>query len=458
MEPATYPMPIRIANAVWAYGRYLCKTILPTDLAAFYPYYGVVRGTQFPWTRAAICGVVLLLITAIAIALWRHGERSVLIGWLWFLGILVPTIGLVQVGSQSMADRYSYLPQLGLLIALIYGGAAMGERWPAIRKLLAASACVFAGMLAISTAYQLRYWKNSDTLFRHAMEVTDHNATANVSIALYLTLHRELGDPVPFYNAALELSPGMAEAHSNLGALLGERGETDSALDHLLVAVKLDPKYAEARNNLGNLLSRLGRVPQALHQYGEAAKLDPDSSEIHYNLAMTLSQAGRYEEAVRQFAEALRLRPNYAQARFGFALALVASGQVEAGKRQFEGFIQQKPDAVDAMAQFAWALATSPDPRSRDPQGAIALAGHVNQLTLSERAEYLDTLAAAFASAGQFDRAVAAATRAVELARVHGQADLADRIGKRLELYRSGQPFVTTPLPIATTNPENSHP
>src|SRR5262249_14432693 len=161
--------------------------------------------------------------------------------------------------------------------ALIYGGAAAGERWPALRKPLVALACVFAGMLAISTAYQLRYWKNSDSLFRHAMEVTDHNATANMSIALYLTLHHENDDAIPYYNAALEISPGMSEGHSNLGALLGERGKVDAALQHLLLAVQLDPKYAEARNNLGNLLSKMGRVPEALHQYGEAVKLDPDS-------------------------------------------------------------------------------------------------------------------------------------------------------------------------------------
>jgi tetratricopeptide (TPR) repeat protein len=453
MEPATYPIPMRIANAVWAYGRYLRKTFIPSDLAAFYPYYGVVRGTQFPWTSAAIAGVVLLIITTIAITAWRR-ERAVLIGWLWFLGVMVPTIGLVQVGSQSMADRYAYIPQVGLFIALIYGGAAVGDRWPSLRRLLVGMACLFAGILTISTAYQLRYWENSDTLFRHAMDVTHHNATANISIALYLTKDHP-DDAIPYYEAALGISPGMSEGHSNLGALLGERGQMDTALDHLMQAVQLDPKYAEARNNLGNLLSRMGRVPQALHQYGEAIRLDPDSAKIHYNLAMTLSQAGRFDEAVRQFAEALRLRPDYPQAHFGNALALVASGKVEPGKREFERFLEMQPDAVDAMAQFAWALATNPNSSARDPQGAIGLAEHVNKLTLGERPEYLDTLAAAYASAGDFKRAIALATRARDLALKRNQADFADRIARRLELYQSGKPFVTFALPIPATNPEN---
>jgi tetratricopeptide (TPR) repeat protein len=456
MEPAYYPIPMRIGNAIWAYGRYVRKTFIPSDLAAFYPYYGVVRGTQFPWTSAAIAGVVLVIITAIAIALWRR-ERAILVGWLWLLGVMVPTIGLVQVGSQAMADRYTYIPHVGLFIALIYGGAAVGDRWPSFRKVLTATACLFAGILTISTAYQLRYWQNSDTLFRHAMDVTHHNSTANISIALYLTNQHHPDDAIPYYEAALAISPGMSEGHSNLGTLLGERGQMDAALDHLMQAVQLDPKYAEARNNLGNLLSRMGRVPQALHQYGEAIRLDPDSAKIHYNLAMTLSQAGRFDEAVRQFDEALRLRPNYPQAHFGNALALVASGKVEPGKREFERFLEMDPDAVDSMAQFAWALATNPNPSARDPQGAIALAEHVNKLTLGERPEYVDTLAAAYASAGDFKRAIALATRARELALRRNQADLADRIVRRLELYQSGKLFVTSALPIPTTNPENPH-
>jgi tetratricopeptide (TPR) repeat protein len=373
---------------------------------------------------------------------------------------MFPTIGLVQVGAQSMADRYTYLPQIGLFIALVWGGAMLADRWTSIRKPLLAVACLFAGIMTISTAYQLRYWQNTNTLYTHALEVTDHNATAYMSVALWLTFENSGDQAIPYYYAALKLGPKLVEEHNNLGALLLERGDIEGAYNHLSQAVEYNPSYAEARNNFGNVLSRMGRLPEALQQYEESVRLNPDSAEAHYNLAMTLSQAGKFDQAASQFAWAIRLRPHYVQAHFGYALALLANGQLDPAKRQLERFLELKPDGVDEMAQFAWALATSADPRSRDPKGAVSLAEHVNQLTLSDNATYLDTLAAAYASAGAFDGAIAAATRARNLAQSRGQAKLADLIAKRIELYQAHQPFVlsTQPaLPIPPTNPENSN-
>jgi hypothetical protein len=301
-----------VGNAVWSYGRYITKTVWPADLAAFYPYYGLVRGTEFPWTKAALAAGVLVAITLIAVWIWRRrDERSMLVGWLWFLGMLVPTIGFVQVGTQSMADRYSYLPQIGLLIAFVWGIGAWVQAHPGFRSSAQWLACILAGALTISTAYQLRYWRNTFALFEHALDVTDHNAMAHMCVAMYLSTHGGRTDPriseqaIGHYLQAIRLVPTHAEAHNNLGAHLLEHGDVQRALRHLNDAVEFNPKYAEARNNLANALFRDGQIDRSLEQYEAAIRLDPDVAEAYFNYAVTLAGVGRIDEAITNFEHAL---------------------------------------------------------------------------------------------------------------------------------------------------------
>jgi tetratricopeptide (TPR) repeat protein len=456
VDPVHRLVSLRVGNAVWAYGRYIAKTFWPSNLAAFYPYYGWARGTELPWDKVAMSGACLVAITLLAIWLWRRGERSVLIGWLWFIGTLVPVIGLVQVGTQSMADRYSYIPQVGLLIALVWGIGTIVERRPALRLPAKVVAGVFVVSLAISTLYQLRYWRDSYTLFQHALDVTDHNSMANECLAIWYTFRHDSDDALRHYEAALEFEPNLPEAHNNFGGLLLERGDVHKALWHLARAATLNPKYAEARNNLGNALVRAGRIDDALHQYEVAIRLDPDVAEAYFNYAKTLAAVGRIDQAIVNFEHALRLRPGYTNARFYDALALVSAGRVEEGKRQFERVLAARPNWTEAMGQMAWTLATSPNPKSRDPEAAVSLAEYANRLTVSDQPQLLDTLAAAYASAGRFDKAVDTARLALQLATARGINGLVPGITERLALYQASRPFIASTQPSTAPSTRES--
>lgn len=436
-----YPLHLRIGNAAWAYARYLRKTVWPDDLAIFYPYYGVTRGTAFPWLTVAGSAAILIAITALAVWLWRR-ERAVLVGWLWFLGVMVPTIGLVQVGLQSMADRYSYLPHIGLFIGIVWGAGAFLR--PRVGVAVATAAVI---AFAAVTMFQLGHWRDSYSVYAHALRVTGPNVMANMGIAMALTLEPRGEDPLPYYLKALEIDPNHAEAHNNLGNLLRQRGQLKEALQHLGTAVKIRPKYPEARQNLANVLADLGRIDEAIRQFRQAVTLDPDLSQAHYNLGVTLAAAGRFAEAIASLEHALVLRPQLTDARFVYALTLAEAGDLAAAKGQFNQVVRERPNWTEAMARFAWLLATSPRDGTRDPETAVALAEHANKLTLHQQPVLLDTLAAAQASAGRFEQAVATAQRARDLAAARGQNDFARQIDTRLQLYQSGKPFVAATQP-----------
>ena len=294
---------LRLGNAIWSYGRYLKKTVWPNDLAAFYPYPGVVPGTSFPWSSAAIAAIVLIAITAAAIMLWRR-ERAVLIGWLWFLGVLVPTIGLVQVGLQSMADRYSYLPHIGLFIAIVWGIDALAPR---IRTLTTALAVVAMVAFAGCTMYQLRYWRDSIALFEHALAVTDHNATASACLAMALTEAKRPDDAIPYYLDAIRFDPTNWTAQTNLGNLLSQRGDTAKALAHLREAVRLAPDSGQTHNNLANALANAGQTDAAIAEYQDAIRVEPDLAAAHFNYGLTLAQIGKVHEAIPELDRAAQL-------------------------------------------------------------------------------------------------------------------------------------------------------
>jgi protein O-mannosyl-transferase len=446
-EERYYPTAIRFGNAIWAYGRYLRKTVWPSDLAIFYPYVGL-GGEPFPWGRAAASGVVLLIVTAIAIALWRR-ERAVLVGWLWFLGMLVPTIGVVQVGAQSMADRYSYLPQIGLLIAIVWGvgmlseysaGRANGASAGLVRLgPLAGALAVIA--LAITTFMQLPNWQNTITLFDHAVRVTDRNTRAHVCLGLGYT---DAGNPEMarrHYVQALQYDPRHAEGNNNYGNLLLDMGRSAEAEQHFRRALSSSPRYAEAHNNLANVLAARGDAEGALQHYRLSVRLDPDKPQSHYNYGLTLAGIGRFKEAQAELERALQLRPDYPEARYTYGVVMASLGYEVAATGQLREANFLRPDWVDALRSLAWLLATSPEPKVRNGAQAIIVAERANQLTGYENGIALDTLAAAYAEAGRFDNAVATESRAIELARAASKSDLAEHFAARLALYRENKPF-----------------
>ena len=303
------PLGARGGNALISYCRYVAKLFWPTDLAVFYPHPGYWPLVQLLLAGGLLLGISVLLFVS------RPRFPFSLMGWLWFIGMLVPMIGLVQTGGWAMADRHAYLPSLGLLILVIWGTHELIRRCH--RGVIALSVAGSAAIVLCMglTRQQLGHWKNSEALFRHALEVTKNNDLAHNNLGTALAEQGRMDEAISHFRKAISLKPDYAQAHYNLGTALGEQGQMDEAITHFREAIRLKPDDAQAHNNLGIALHQKGQTDEAISQYQQAIRLKHDNIDAHYNLGMAFYQQGRTDEAIRQFQETLRLKPDYADAR-----------------------------------------------------------------------------------------------------------------------------------------------
>jgi tetratricopeptide (TPR) repeat protein len=393
---------MRIANAVVSYVSYIGKMIWPHSLAIFYLHPGL---TLPPWQIAG-ASVLLLCITWLAMAARRH-YPYVLMGWLWYLGTLVPVIGLVQVGLQAMADRYTYVPFLGLFIVLSWGLSDLGSSWRYRRTMLATGALMLLLALSLCTWRQLRHWRNSITLSEHTLQVTSRNFPMHNALANALADTGKLDEAIHHYTEALQIEPGYAEAHNNLGTVLIAKGNVDQAIIHYTEALRFRPGYTDAHYNLAGALTAKGKLDEAIEHYRQVLLGKPDHAGAHAELAMILKSRGRTEEAVGHYQQALRL----------------------------------KPDWPEVLNNLAWIFATEADPKLRNAANAQDLAEKACRLTGHKEAGLMDTLAAAYAEAARFHDAVQTAHKARDLALAAGRLELADVIEQRLQRYKAGKPY-----------------
>ncbi len=303
------PLVKRLVNAVISYLEYLRKTLLPIDLAIFYPYHAFVP----PW-RLFESILILIFITLMALFFVRR-RPYLLVGWLWYLGTLIPVIGLVQVGSQAMADRYTYLPLVGVFIILIWGVSDSLNRLPLPKCLWAAVSVIILLTLAAATKTQVGYWKDSVTLFTQAIRNTERNYSAHYTLALALSKSGNPQGAMDHYREALRIRPTFAEAHNGLGHLLMLLGRYDEANDHFKTANRNKPNYAAAMKNLGDLRMRQGKTDEAIVQYRRAYLIEPDDPELFNNYGVALFNKRQRNAAIVQIKEALRLKPDYIEAR-----------------------------------------------------------------------------------------------------------------------------------------------
>jgi protein O-mannosyl-transferase len=310
------PLGARAENALISYCRYLGKFFWPSDLAVFYPY-----PKHWPLELLLQAGGTIAAVSALCF-LQRRRHPYLLAGWLWFCGTLVPVIGLVQVGGQAMADRYMYVPSLGLLIMVVWGANELAKRWRYHEMLLSGAGCAAIVLCVGLTRQQLGYWRNDETLYRHALAVTRNNYLAHHNLGIALFRKGQIDEAISQYRDTLRLEPDYAEAHYDLGAALAAKGRTGEAISQFREAIRLKPDYAEAHCNLGTALGKEGQMTEAINQYREAVRLKPDNAEFHYDLGTALGMTGQIGEAIAQFQEALRLKPDYAAARYNLAHAL----------------------------------------------------------------------------------------------------------------------------------------
>lgn len=309
-----FPLTHRFANVPLAYVAYVGKMIVPIRLGVFYPY--PTAFSALPVSMAVV-GLVAASIAAIRFA---RSYPYLPVGWFWFLGMLVPVIGIVQVGKQSMADRYTYVPLVGLFIIIAWGGFDVVARLRLHRNVVRISVAIAVVALAVVARRQVSYWSDSLTLWRHTLEVTGPNARAHTNVGNMLGGQGDSLGAIAEYEKALQIDSTMPETHNNLAWYLDKSGRGDEALSHYSIALRLAPNYTAARNNFGVALSNLGRTDEAINEFTKSLDADPEQSDAHFDLALLLSKTGRTQEAIDHLQAALRFDPANANARKALAL------------------------------------------------------------------------------------------------------------------------------------------
>ena len=331
------PLGARIANAFVSYARYLKKTVWPDDLSVLYPHPG-----HWPaWQVGAAVGLVVAV--SILAFLGRFRRPFVFVGWFWFVGMLVPVIGLVQVGIQSMADRYTYLPQLGCFVALVWWSAEAIQSRPGLRTLAFGVAVVVLAACASLTFLQVGIWKNSETLFRHAVRVTTDNYLAYNNLGFYLSNQGRTAEAITNFEASLRINPRYADAHNNLGHALAKQGRHATAIEHYEIALRLSPENVEIHNNLGNALAETGDSNRAMSEYRFVLARNPDHADAHNNLGIALAMQGQVTEAIRHFDQAVRVKPSDAGAQGNLGNAYAALRQWDEAIRHYREALRLAP-------------------------------------------------------------------------------------------------------------------
>jgi Flp pilus assembly protein TadD len=319
------PVNTRLANAVVSYVEYISKTFWPRNLAVLYPY----PLEPLPMWKVAGAGLLLASLTLLVLwAAWRH-YRYALTGWLWYLVSLLPVIGLVQAGPQAMADRFTYIPLIGLFLVVSWSVPDLIAEWSPKRFVVPLLAGLVLAVLMVGTRSQVKHWHDSITLFEHTLQVTENNVVMHDNLGSVFVEQGRFAEAIPHFTKALLIRPNDVKAHINLAVSLVNLGDLQKAIEHYRKALELEPDHAGAHNNLGNALLIQGRVDEAAAEFSKALNINGDYAEAHNNLGVLLARQGRFTEAIEHFRKALEVNPSYPQARRNLEQTL---SQVQKGK------------------------------------------------------------------------------------------------------------------------------
>lgn len=422
------PLYVRAGNALESYTGYLVKMIRPSGLTVFYPHPGELAAWH-------VSGALALLVTVSLLAVWCVRSQPYLaIGWAWYVGTLVPVIGLVQVGGQSMADRYTYMPLIGIFIMIAWGIPDLVSGWRHRKIVLGAAAGVIICVLMTLTWVQLRYWKDSVSLFRHALDVTVNNDVAHNNLGIALRKHgraseaignfREAlrlrpdnpemmnnlanalvddgkpGEAIKYYSEALRIRPEEAFVHFNMATALEAQGKFDEAVKRYLVAAQIKPDLAKAHSRLGVVLHRLGRLEESIGHFFEVVRISPDDAGAHNNLGNVLLQKGEYEKAFKEYSEAVRISPDYAKAFYNMGVAAEKQGKAGEAVKYFSEAVRITPDFAEAHNDLGIVLKR---------QGNLDEAIHHYREAIRIKPDFAEahnTIGNALVAVGEFDEAM----------------------------------------------------
>ncbi|HXP59436.1 MAG TPA: tetratricopeptide repeat protein [Dongiaceae bacterium] len=438
------PLASRLANAVASYLKYLAKTAWPTRLAVFYPHPDTHYPVSHQWPAWAIAAGALLLVAVSWFALSRLRRQPWLaVGWFWFLGTLAPVIGLIQVGGQAMADRYSYIPLIGIFIVTVWTAAEALDRRRAGRAVLAATGVAAIVASVAATRHQVGFWRDDFTLFQHALEVTTDNAVAEFRVGMALRQRGKAAEAIPHFKKVIEAAPVLADGYYGLAVTLEGEGRSQEAAQLFLTALSLSPWDARIHNDYGRFLWAAGRRPEAEAQYLEAVRLDPDSPEALANLGVALSGRGDVDGAIARFTAALRLKPDYAEALTRLAESFLRQGRLADAEAKYRDGVRLQPAnaemrinlggvlwrqgrANDALAQYREAARLQPQMpvahlnlgTALSAQGMFPGAEAEFEAAVRLKPDSLEALAGlgrALAGQGKFDQAQAPFQKAAQL-------------------------------------------
>jgi tetratricopeptide (TPR) repeat protein len=463
------PLNLRMANAPVSYIKYIGKMIYPNHLAVLYP----LPSDGWPLWQPIVSFLILAGLSAGIIYTARR--RYLVVGWLWYLGTLLPVIGFVQVGLQAIADRYTYMPSIGILIIIAWAAAEFTANWRHRKIALSIAAALLLSALLIATRAQVRHWHDNLTIHQHTIAVTENNYIMHDSYGYGLLKKGRLQEAVEQFNEALRLKPHYLKAINHLGVALKEQGKLQEATACFKKALQLEPghlgahynlglamadqgKYDQAVNNFNKVLqakldspqlyikialacSLMGKYELAIQSYNQALRTEPGNAMVHANLAVLFTKQGNLDQAVTHYTEVLRVKPDFADAHANLGQLLALQGKPAQAIRHYTRALQLEPDSPALMNNLAWILATHKQAQLRDPKEAIRLAERACELTKYEQPGILDTLAAAYAAAGRFQDAIETAGQAINLAEAAGKESLAQEIQKHLQLYQAGRPY-----------------
>lgn len=400
------PLGTRILNALVVYQEYLMKMLWPSKLAYLYPYPESWPAWQI------VSAAVTMLVVSLLVLIYGRRFRYLATGWLWYLIMLLPVIGLAQVGSQAMADRYTYLSLVGIFIIATFGISDAVHLLPPstshamIQRALPSIAILVILLLGVCSSVQVETWRNSVTLCEHAVRVTENNFKAMNDMGVPLIGQGKLDEAIASFREALKIKPDLAAAHSNLGLALQSQGKTDEAIESFNRALKLSPDLVETRLNLGLILDSRGQTNEAIEQFLKALKTNPNDERTHVHLLTAVSKLDNETQTIAYYRQAVEISP---------------------------GWVTEK-------VRLAWLLATRHNSSKAERVEALRLANEACELEGGFDPDVLQTLAAAYASSGFYDRAAASATKALESAKASNDP-LLPAIQERLDLYRKHEAF-----------------
>jgi protein O-mannosyl-transferase len=405
------PFVWRLQNALVTYVTYIGQMFWPAELAVFYPH----PDNHLAFWEVALAAAFLIASTWIVFAL-RRTRPYLFVGWLWYLIMLLPVIGIIEVGLQGHADRYTYLPQVGLYIALTWFVADISASVRYRKEIAAAVGSAIVIILSVCAWKQTTYWRNGETLWRHTLAVTIDNDVALTNLGTSLMERGQLDEALSYFQTALAVRSRSEHRHYSLSL----------ALIH---------------DSVGNVLARKSRLDEAIVHLRQATEIRPDYPNAHYNLGTALFQKGDLDGAIAQWRTTLSIHPYDAGAHTSLGNALVQKGLLGEAVDHYEQALQSEPDSILPLNNLAWVMSTGPDDSLRSNEIAVKLAMKANQLSKESNPVFLRTLAAAYAQAGQFEKAIETARRASEQANAQGVRDLVLQIQEDVDLYQRRTPL-----------------